>query len=67
MMGKTANLHPITVMLALILWGILWGVVGTFLAVPVTAVLRIFLARHELTAPAARLMSGQLDADEPPA
>ncbi len=64
MMGKTANLHPITVMLALILWGILWGVVGTFLAVPVTAAMRIFLARSELTAPAARLMSGRLDAGQ---
>lgn len=60
-MGKSCHLHPITVMLALILWGILWGVVGMFLAVPITATIRIFLARSERTAPVARLMAGQLD------
>ena len=63
-MGKSFHLHPITVMLALILWGILWGVVGMLLAVPITATLRIFLARSERTAAVARLMAGRLDTSQ---
>jgi AI-2 transport protein TqsA len=65
MLGKALGLHPIAVLLALIFWGVLWGTVGMFLAAPLTAVARILLEKHELTAPAARVMAGQFNA--PPA
>jgi predicted PurR-regulated permease PerM len=42
-MGRSLNLSPIVILLSLIFWGWLWGVVGMFLAVPVTAALKIFL------------------------
>ena len=32
MMGDLLDLHPITVLLALILWGMLWGIPGMLLA-----------------------------------
>lgn len=39
--GKGTNLGPITVIVSLAVWGMLWGIVGMILAVPITAVLVI--------------------------
>jgi len=36
--GKGTNLGPITIIVALAIWGMLWGIVGMILAVPITAV-----------------------------
>ena len=60
-MGESLDLHPITVLLALIMWGMLWGIVGTLLATPLTAVMKIFFERMEQTAPIADLLAGRLD------
>ena len=59
-MGESLDLHPIAILLALIFWGVLWGIVGMLLATPITAVLKIMLERYELTRPVARLMAGRL-------
>ncbi len=59
-LGRSLRLHPITLLMALIFWGALWGIVGMFLAAPLTAVLRILLAKSELTAPAAALLGGHI-------
>jgi AI-2 transport protein TqsA len=64
MLGKALGLHPLAVLLALMAWGTLWGAVGMFLAAPLTAVVRILLAKHELTAPAAMVMAGQFRSAE---
>jgi len=61
MMGRRFRLHPITILLALIFFGMLWGIVGMFLATPLTAVLRSFLERNEMTVPLGRLLSGHVD------
>lgn len=61
-MGGSLDLHPITVMLALIIWGMLWGVVGMLLATPLTAVMKIIFERMEPTKPMAELLAGRLDA-----
>lgn len=61
-MGGSLDLHPITVMLALIIWGMLWGVVGMLLATPLTAVMKIIFERMEPTRPMAELLAGRLDA-----
>lgn len=63
-MGGSLDLHPITVLLALIVWGMLWGGVGMLLAVPLTAVMKIFFERMDHTAPLAELLAGRLDAFE---
>jgi predicted PurR-regulated permease PerM len=44
LMGITLNLSPLVVVMSLILWGMLWGVVGMFLCVPITVILLIILA-----------------------
>jgi AI-2 transport protein TqsA len=61
-MGDALDLHPVTILLALILWGMLWGIVGMLLATPITAMLKILFEQLEPTKPAARLLSGQLGA-----
>lgn len=60
MMGKSMTLHPVTILLALIFWGVLWGIVGMLLATPITAILRILLTKWDITAPVSRLMAGDL-------
>lgn len=42
-LGKQTSLQPVAVLLAIMLWGSVWGLTGMILAVPVTAVLRIQL------------------------
>ncbi|PIR23193.1 MAG: hypothetical protein COV44_04330 [Deltaproteobacteria bacterium CG11_big_fil_rev_8_21_14_0_20_45_16] len=60
MMGQKFGLHPITVMVFLIFWGLVWGLPGMFLATPITAVLQIILARLDNTKPLAELMAGSI-------
>lgn len=43
-MGKTLNLSSVVVILALTLWGSLWGVFGMFLSVPLTVMIMISCA-----------------------
>ena len=60
--GESLDLHPVVTLMSLVLWGTLWGIVGMFLAAPMAAVIKIFLARLEYTAPIAEAMGGRLDA-----
>jgi len=41
MMGNKFNLSPVVIVISLFFWGYVWGAVGTFLAVPMTALLKI--------------------------
>ena len=59
-MGDSLDLHPVTILLALIFWGLVWGPVGMLLAAPSTAVLKIIMERFETTRPAADLLAGRL-------
>ncbi len=60
LMGQNLNLSPVTVLAALVFWGLLWGVVGMLLAAPLTAILRIVLAQFETTRPMSELLAGRL-------
>jgi AI-2 transport protein TqsA len=60
MMGRGMELHPVTVLLALAFWGLLWGIVGMVLAMPIVATLRIVLGRFSTTRPLADLLAGTL-------
>jgi AI-2 transport protein TqsA len=61
-MGDSLELHPVTILLALMLWGSLWGIVGMLLATPITAVMKMMMERLETTRPVARLMAGHFEA-----
>ena len=58
-MGKSMNLSPIIILLSLIFWGWLWGVVGMFLAVPITSALKIIFENIPTLKPLAAAMSGE--------
>jgi AI-2 transport protein TqsA len=58
-LGRGLDLHPVTILLSLIFWGIIWGPAGTFLAVPITAVLKTILDRHPLTHTLSELLAGR--------
>ena len=66
LMGKSFGLHPVTILLTLIFWGVLWSVPGMFLATPLTAIAKVLLSRSEFTAPVARLLEGRLEFDKAP-
>jgi AI-2 transport protein TqsA len=61
-MGQSLDLHPVAVLISLIFFGMIWGIVGMFLATPITAVVKIFFERVPFTRPAADLLAGRLDA-----
>ncbi len=63
-MGEGLNLHPVTILLALSFWGLIWGVVGMLLATPMTAVVRIVLMQFETLRPIGNLLAGQLPGDD---
>ena len=63
MMGDSMDLHPIVVLLALVFWGLIWGIPGMLLATPITAVFKLVLERFETTRPVARLLAGHFRAD----
>ena len=60
LMGKGLDLHPIVILLALSFWGLIWGAVGMFLSVPITAMIRIVLMQFETLKPIGMLLAGKL-------
>jgi AI-2 transport protein TqsA len=58
--GGALDLHPVTVLIALLFFGMIWGVIGAFLAMPITGVIRIVFGRLPATRPLAALMEGDL-------
>jgi AI-2 transport protein TqsA len=67
LMGRGLELHPVTVLLALAFWGLLWGIVGMVLAVPIVAMIRIVLSHFSTTRSIAELLAGHLPGAKTPA
>jgi AI-2 transport protein TqsA len=59
LMGESSDLHPVTVLLALMFWGMMWGIVGMFLATPITSGIKILLTKIPSTRPIAEVMAGR--------
>jgi AI-2 transport protein TqsA len=57
MTGDSLNLSAVVVLLALAIWGTVWGIVGAFLAAPITVMLMIVLAQFQSTRWIAILLS----------
>lgn len=62
-MGNSLNLSSLVVILALSLWGALWGITGMVLSVPITVVMLIVFSEFTTTKPIAILLSekGKID------
>ncbi|MGH7177264.1 MAG: AI-2E family transporter [Tepidisphaeraceae bacterium] len=61
-MGEALHLHPVAVLMALIFFGMIWGLVGAFLATPITAVIKIILEKIDATRPLGLLLGGDVNA-----
>ncbi|MBD3270161.1 AI-2E family transporter [Candidatus Peregrinibacteria bacterium] len=48
-MGKSMNLSALVVILALAAWGVIWGIVGMILSVPLTMIINIILSQFPST------------------
>jgi len=57
--GRAVGLSPLVILAALSMWGLLWGLPGMFLAVPLTVVLKIAFENIEITRPLGRMLSGE--------
>ncbi|MCA9040206.1 MAG: AI-2E family transporter [Planctomycetaceae bacterium] len=58
-MGSSSDLHPVVILLALMFWGMMWGITGMFLATPITAGLKIVFESFESTKPIAAVFAGR--------
>lgn len=62
-LGKLLNVSGLVVMLALVLWGSIWGIVGMVLSVPIMVALIIILSKFESTRPVAIWLSSDGNVD----
>jgi AI-2 transport protein TqsA len=58
-LSNAMGLSPLVILASLAFWGLLWGLPGMFLAIPLTVVTVIVLDHFQSTRPAARLLSGR--------
>ena len=56
-MGNSLNLSPWVILIALTVWGSLWGAAGAVFSVPITAVMVVVFQEFESTRPIAVLLS----------
>ena len=56
--GNAVGLSPLVILASLAFWGLLWGMTGMFLAVPLTVVATIVMDHFATTRSTARLLRG---------
>jgi predicted PurR-regulated permease PerM len=64
--GRQLNMSPFVVLVALSVWGTLWGVPGAILAVPMTSILIIVTSNFEATRFVAVMLSERAETPPPP-
>lgn len=57
-MGRSFSINVITILIALMLWGFIWGIGGLIMSIPITVFFKILLEQFEATKPFAAIMSG---------
>lgn len=65
MQGRSLNIDPVVVLLALAFWGAVWGLAGAFLSTPLTVMIMIILAQFKGTRWVAVLLSADGDPAQP--
>ncbi|MHC4838629.1 MAG: AI-2E family transporter [Planctomycetota bacterium] len=56
-LGRELNLSPLVIIISVVVWAGLWGVVGAFLAVPITSAIQIVMLNSPRLRPVAILLS----------
>ena len=66
-MGSSMNISPLVTILALTFWGMIWGITGMILSIPIMVVIVIICSQFESTRPIAILLSekGEIDNIQP--
>lgn len=62
--GKSLNLSPLVTILALAIWGKIWGITGMILSVPITVIMIIVFSQFEKTRPIAIMLSENGDVED---
>lgn len=57
--GKAVGVSPLVILIALAFWGYCWGLIGMFLAVPLTVIAKIICSHIPATMPIAKLVSDE--------
>jgi AI-2 transport protein TqsA len=57
LLGKSLNLSPLVILIALGFWGEIWGILGMFLSIPITVMMMIIFAHFDATRPIAIILS----------
>jgi len=60
-MGESLDLHPVAIVMNLIIWGMLWGIVGMLLSTPILVVIKILCEKLDSTQWLAALLAGRVD------
>lgn len=65
-MGNQLNISPLVTILALSFWGVLWGITGMLLSVPITVMMVIIFSQFAATRPLAIILSkdGDIESSE---
>lgn len=58
-MGRSFSINVVTILIALMLWGFIWGIPGLVMSIPITVFIKILLSQYEGTKPIADLMAGR--------
>ncbi len=67
LMGQSFDVSPTFLLVALMFFGLIWGIVGMFLATPIVSIIKIILEKTEMGRPVAELMAGRWHLrDQPP-
>lgn len=56
-MGNSLNISPFVVIVALVVWGAIWGIIGMLLSVPITVMMILILAQFDSTKGIAIMLS----------
>ncbi len=48
LLGENLGLHPVVILLSLLFWGYIWGIAGMFIAVPLSAIIKILVNRSQI-------------------
>lgn len=63
LMGSSMNISSLVALIALAFWGLIWGITGMILSIPITVIMVIMLSQVERTRPIAIMLSekGQIE------
>ncbi|MEZ5022027.1 MAG: AI-2E family transporter [Chitinophagales bacterium] len=62
--GDSIRINPLTVIIAMLIGGLVWGIIGIILSLPLVGILRIILDSYEPTKPIAVLISSDIHKDK---